>query len=183
MVICDHDCERCKYPDCVCDDLTAEEIRRSDALDSAILRSRGELVHGGRHRQPRIEEETGAKVREWRERNGLAFGSAALVIGVGAWTMKYIEGGGPVPDGEWRKVATYIAEHPEVDVVGAYTPQVLAKQVRASKVSSPFRVALGSAFLACWDDLCTACGKTGAACSGCKWQREGVGSDGEVSAR
>lgn len=179
-MICDHDCERCKYPDCVCDDLTAEEIRRSDEMDSAILRSRGLIVRGGRHQQPRVEREAAAKVKEWREKNGLSLGSAALVIGVGAWTMKYIEGGGPVPDVEWRKVAMYVEGHPEVDVMEAYTPQVLARQVRTSKATSPFRVALGSAFLSCWDDLCAACGKTGAACSGCRWQREEDWSDAEV---
>lgn len=182
MMICDHDCERCKYPDCVCDDLTAEEIRRSDETDNAILRSRGEMARGGRHRQPRIEEETGAKVRAWRERNGLSLDSAAFVIGVGAWTMRYVEGGGPVPDGDWRKVAMYVEGHPEVDVVGAYTPQVLARQIRKSRAASPFRVALAAEFLACWDDLCAACGKSGAACCGCKWQREEGDSDAEESA-
>lgn len=182
MVICDHNCERCRFPDCVCEELTAEEIRRSDELDNAILRSRGEFGRGGRHPQPRVEQESGATVRQWRERNGLSLESAAFVIGVAAWTMRYIESGGPVPEEEWQKVARYVEEHCEVAAEEAYTPQVLARQLMASRASSPFRVALRSVFLSCWDDLCTVCGKSGAECQGCKWQREEAEKGAEVSA-
>ena len=134
MVICDHDCARCKYPDCLCEELTAEEIRRSDELDNAILRSRGEFGRGGRHPQPRVEQESGATVRQWRERNGLSLESAAFVIGVGAWTMRYIESGGPVPEEEWKKDARYVDEHCEVDAEEVYTPQVLARQLQLPTV-------------------------------------------------
>ena len=182
MVICDHDCARCKYPDCLCEELTAEEIRRSDELDNTILRSRGEFVRGGRHPQHRVEQESGAERKSGGEGKSVELGGRGIMKKEGAWTMRYIESGGPVPEEEWKKVARYVDEHCEVDAEEAYTPQVLARQLMASRASSPFRVALRSVFLSCWDDLCAACGKSGAECQGCKWQREEGEKGAEVSA-
>ena len=35
-MVCDHDCLHCKYPDCITDEMTDEEILESDRRDKAV---------------------------------------------------------------------------------------------------------------------------------------------------
>lgn len=182
MVICDHDCERCGLPDCLCDELTEAEIRRSDEMDKLVLQSRGLAAKSGKHALPRVARDTGMDFRRWRKRNRISVKLAANLIGVRVCAVRHIEDGGPVTDKEWRKAANYMAEHPEVAKAEAFTPQRLATRLRTSRASSPFRQAIAETFFSCWDALCETCGKSGAECAGCKWRREEDENDAEASA-
>ena len=145
------------------------------------MRSRGETAKGGKHAFPRVGSESGAAVRQWRRRSKLSTEQAARLIGVRPWGLRHIEDGGPVRDEELRKVVAYMAEHAEVGTKDVYTPQELAKRLRASKAVSLFRQAITETFFSCWDELCAVCGKCGKECEGCKWQREGGEGNAEVS--
>ena len=42
MRVCDRDCSKCVFPDCICDDMTLDEWNASEQIDCQIRRSRSD---------------------------------------------------------------------------------------------------------------------------------------------
>ena len=56
MSVCNRDCFNCPYPDCIVDDMTAEEYREQSRIERELIRPRS-----------RKEIAIAAKKREYRE--------------------------------------------------------------------------------------------------------------------
>jgi hypothetical protein len=73
MSSCNHDCFNCPYPDCIVDDMTAEEYRELSRIERELIRpkSRKELAIAAKKREYREanRESIAAKQREYREAN------------------------------------------------------------------------------------------------------------------
>ena len=71
--VCNHDCFNCQYPDCIVDDMTAEEYRELSRIERELIRpkSRKELAIAAKQREYREanRESIAAKQREYREAN------------------------------------------------------------------------------------------------------------------
>lgn len=169
-MVCDRNCENCGYPDCISDETTEEEILRSEALDREILKKR----HEERLRSVGQEATTWLRdvVRDWRRANRLSTYDAAELIGIRERTVRRIEAGGAVAAEERRKAIRNIRQTPIARRTDLYTPRYLRKRLLGSKAKTEYRKALTETFLSCWADLCRTCGKSGDACTGCKWERK-----------
>lgn len=167
-LICDRNCENCGYPDCISDETTEEEILRSEALDREILKER----HKERLRSVGQEATTWLRevVRGWRRANRLSTYDAAELIGIRERSVRRIEAGGAVSAEECKKVIRNIRQAPIARYADLYTPRYLRKRLLESKAKTEFRKALAETFLSCWAALCRTCGKSGSACTGCKWK-------------
>lgn len=169
-MVCDRDCANCKHPDCICDETTEEEILRSEALDREILKMRHEerLRSGKQEARSRFRD----VVRDWRRANRLSTYDAAELIGIRERAVRRIEAGGSVATEERRKAIRHISQNPIARYTDLYAPYYLRKRLLESKAKTEFRKALTETFLSCWADLCSTCGKSGDACTGCKWERK-----------
>ena len=70
--VCNHDCFNCPYPDCIVDDMTAEEYRELRRIERELIRpkSRKELSIAAKKREYREanREKYNAYMREYRRK-------------------------------------------------------------------------------------------------------------------
>ena len=57
MAVCNKDCFNCPHPDCICDDLDAEDYRKAKEIDKLL------------HPQTKHQKKVAAKQRAYREAN------------------------------------------------------------------------------------------------------------------
>ena len=73
MSSCNHDCFNCPYPDCIVDDVTAEEYRELSRIERELIRpkSRKKLAIAAKQREyyEANRESIAAKQREYYEAN------------------------------------------------------------------------------------------------------------------